>query len=373
MTFVAVAPSQPWRLALVVWSGNYGGAETFAAALARVLRDKGADARVVFVTNPFPLAQRLSADGVPFDALGLSRGRAVLRHPRLLARATTQAGAHGAILCEGGYLAAALRLGGYRGTIVAVEHGTVLHLPGMTRRQRVIRALDGFSGVRAVDVHVAVSDYVSRALANGRRPVVTIPNAVDLDLYRPSPSFDVAATRDLVIGCMARFVPGKGIEDVLTAADEGLMEGARLRVAGDGPERPHLEALASRLGLTRQVDFLGWVDDVSAFWASCDVAVVPSNHLIESFGLTAVEAMASGRPVIATRNGALPEVVVDRVTGFLVDRGNPRAIAQALRAYVDDRALLEAHGAAARAWCEQRFDIRRCAESYLALFDEGRA
>lgn len=373
MTLDAVASIPPRRLALVLWSGNFGGAETFTVALARALREKGADARIVFVTDPSPLAQRLRAAEVPFEALGLSRGRAVIRHPRRLARATTLAGRDGAVLVEGGYLAAALRLGGYHGKVVAVEHGAILQVPGMRRYQRVVRALDRLSGVRAVDIHVAVSDYVSGKLENGLRPVVTIPNAVDLDMYRPSASRHAGSSQDLVIGCMARFVPGKGIDDVLAAAQKVLMRGAHLRIAGDGPQRPLLEALASRLGVARQVEFLGWVDDASVFWTSCDVAVVPSHQSIESFGLAAVEAMASGRPVIATRNGGLPELVVHDVTGLVVDPGDTRAIAHGLQTYFDDRELLEAHGAAARAWCEQRFDIRRCAGSYLALFDEREA
>jgi glycosyltransferase involved in cell wall biosynthesis len=373
MTLDAVAPIPPRRLALVLWSGNFGGAETFTVALARALREKGADARIVFVTDPSPLAQRLRAAEVPFEALGLSRGRAVIRHPCRLARATTRAGVDGAVLVEGGYLAAALRLGGYHGKVVAVEHGAILQVPGMRRYRRVVRALDRLSGVRAVDIHVAVSDYVSCKLENGPRPVVTIPNAVDLDMYRPSASLHAGSSQDLVIGCMARFVPGKGIDDVLAAAQKVLMRGAHLRIAGDGPQRPLLEALASRLGVARQVEFLGWVNDASAFWTSCDVGVVPSHQFIESFGLAAVEAMASGRPVIATRNGGLPELVAHDVTGLVVDPGDTRAIAHGLQKYFDDRELLEAHGAAARAWCEQRFDIRRCAESYLALFDEREA
>ena len=124
-----------------------------------------------------------------------------------------------------------------------------------------------------------------------------------------------------MIGCMGRLVRGKGFEDALVAAKEVLSKGARLRIAGDGPERRSLERLAAELGVARDVEFPGWVDDAHGFWASCDVAVVPSREWIESFGLSAVEAMASGRPVIATRNGGLPEVVAHDVTGLLVDPG----------------------------------------------------
>ena len=123
---------RPRRLALVLWSGTLGGAETFTAALAQTFRAKGVCAQVVFVTDPARLTGRLAAAEVPFEALGLRRGRGIVWHPRKLAQAATRAGADGAILVQGGYLARMLRLGGYRRTIVAVEHGTSLQLPGMS-------------------------------------------------------------------------------------------------------------------------------------------------------------------------------------------------------------------------------------------------
>jgi glycogen synthase len=94
--------------------------------------------------------------------------------------------------------------------------------------------------------------------------------------------------------------------------------------------------------------------------------------LIESFGLVAVEAMACGTPVVATRSGALQETVIHGRTGFLVEPRDTHALAAALLAYLDDPSLVAAHGAAAREWCEERFDIQRCAEAYAGLF-QGRS
>jgi glycosyltransferase involved in cell wall biosynthesis len=368
MTLPDVAAKSP-HLALVLWSGNVGGAESFTAALARAFRETGVDARVVFVADPAPLAERLRAGEIPFETLGLNRGRAVLYHPRRFARVTTRAGADGAILIEGGYLAATLRAGGYGGKIVAVEHGACLQVPGMRWNERVVRALDRLSEGRAVDDRVAVSNYVSSSLGHVPSGVITIPNAVDLRVYLP-PAAIKTPSRELVVGCMARLVPGKGVDDVLLGLRKLLTREALLRIAGDGPERPGLESLATRLGIARRVRFLGWVNDASRFWRSCDVAIVPTNQFVESFGLTAVEAMACGRPVIATRNGGLPEIVEHCVTGFLVDPGDTDGIAKATETYLGDRDLVVAHGNAARARSEQRFDIRRCADAYLALFDQ---
>jgi glycosyltransferase involved in cell wall biosynthesis/GT2 family glycosyltransferase len=357
------------RLTVVLWSGEIGGAETFSVALARALRGSGVDTRVVFVTNAGPLAQRFHEAGVPFVELGLKRGRAVLWHARRFAGAVTAGGRDGAILVAGGFLALALRLGGYRGRIAAAEHGAVLQTDRLRLGSRLLRRVDRLLGARAVDVHVAVSDFVRGRIHGGSRPVVTIPNGVDLDVYRPSQS---PASRDgFVIGCMSRLTQGKGIEDVLAAAKEAVSRGARIRIAGDGPERPQLERLAEQLGIGDRVEFVGWVgdaSDVGAFWQECDIAVAAPNDWVESFGLAAVEAMACGTPVVATSGGALPETVIHGRTGWVVEPRNSRALAAALLAYLDDPSLVATHGAAAREWCEQRFDIHRCAEAYARVF-----
>jgi len=363
--------ADPLRLALVLWSGEIGGAETFSVALARTLRDSGVDARVVIVTRAEPLAQRLLEAGIPFDELRLGRGRAALWHARRFARIVAAGGADGAVLVAGGFLALALRLGGYRGRIAAVEHGAVLQTDRMPLPSRLLRRVDRLSGARAVDVHIAVSDFLRKRIEVGSRPVVTIPNGVDLGVYRPSPS---RGSEDaFVIGCMSRLIPGKGVEDVLVAAQEVVPRGARLRIAGDGPDRSGLERLAEQLGIRDSVEFLGWVhgaSNVAAFWNACDVAVAAPNDWVESFGLAAVEAMACGRPVVATRGGALPETVVHGRTGFVVDPRDTHALTAALLAYLDDASLVAAHGAGAREWCEQRFDIRRCANAYASLFQD---
>jgi glycosyltransferase involved in cell wall biosynthesis len=357
------------RLAFVLWNGKIGGAETFAVALTRALRGLGVDARVVFVESGEPLAREFLEAGIPFEELRLKRGRATLSHPRRFARAVAAAGPDGAVLCAGGFLALALRLGGYRGRMAAVEHGTVLQLHTMPAGARLLRHVDRLSGARAVDVHVAVSDFLRERVKAGSRPVVTIPNGVDLDVYRPLTA-SKAGDR-FVVGCMSRLIPGKGVEDVITATQQLMPRGVRLRIAGDGSERSRLERMAKQLGVEERVEFLGWVQgprEVAAFWNECDVAVSAPSDWVESFGLAAVEAMACGRPVVATCGGALPETVVHGRTGFLVEPRDVQALAAALLSYLDDPALSATHGAAARERCEDRFDVQRCAQAYAALF-----
>jgi glycosyltransferase involved in cell wall biosynthesis len=357
------------RIAALLWSGTVGGTETFTADLCRSMLELGAEASVVFVTRSEPLASRLEAAGVSFATLGLGRGREVLLHPRALARAAQAAGPDGVILGSGGYLTAALRLGGYRGRIVVVAHDATIELGELSLRNRIVRPVDRLSGFWASDVDVAVSDFVLDRLRRQPRRgrLVRIYNGVDLAAYN-------AAARSgedeaITIAYAGRLIDGKGVDVLLHAFASGPARiGARLRIGGDGPVRGSLERLAADLGLLESVEFTGWSSDMPSFWRECDVAVMPSDGCVESFGMAALEAMASGKPVVATANGALPELVADGLTGLVVPRGDAGALADALTAFICDADKRQAAGAAARARCEERFDIRDCASSYLGLF-----
>jgi glycosyltransferase involved in cell wall biosynthesis len=360
------------RIAAVLWSGAVGGAETFTADLCRTMRDLGADPGILFLTRSEPLGRRLDAAGIPHASLGLARGREVIRHPRALARAVQALGPDGVLLASGGYLAAALRAGGYRGRVVVGGHDMTLELGHMTLRDRLVRPLDRATGFWASDVDVAVSDFVlshmRRQPRRGR--LIRIYNGVDLSLYTGSPRFPNGEAVTIAYG--GRLIDGKGVDVLLRGFAAGAArEGARLRIAGDGAARPMLQGLAAGLGLNSAVEFTGWAFDMPSFWRTCDIAAMPSEGCVESFGMAAVEAMACARPVIVTANGALPELVDDGVTGFVVPPGDAGALADALVSLTRDPEKRRAAGSAARARCEQRFDIRDCAASYLGLFQNG--
>ena len=371
MTAATRTPDPREGMAFVLWSGSIGGAETFVVALASALRASGLDAQVVVLTHAQPLAERLQQAGVPFSELGLARPVNVLKRPSWLAKTMSRAGPEGVVLPGCGFLAPALRLGGYSGRIVAVEHGSLLQDRRTRRRTWVVDRFDRLLGTTAVDVHVAVSDFLRSQAAVYMRggAIVTIPNGVDIRLYRPPSS--PRSRGAFVIGCLARLIRGKGVEDVLVAAKPALERGAQLRIGGDGPERPMLEQLAERLRVRDRVSFDGLIGEaagVAAFWHGCDVAIAAPNEWVEAFGLSAVEAMACGVPVVATRTGGLAEVVAHARTGVLTEPGDTHALAAALLAYMEDESLLAVHGAAARLRCEQRFDIRRSAAGYAGLF-----
>jgi glycogen(starch) synthase len=170
--------------------------------------------------------------------------------------------------------------------------------------------------------------------------------------------------------CAGRVVPDKGFDVALHAfaAVAERVPGARMVIAGDGPERAPLAALAARLGVAERVSFPGWVspDETFDLLDRSTLVLVPS--LLEGFGLVALEAMLMGRPVVAARVGGLPEVVADGETGVLVPAGDPGALSAAILALLDDPDAMLEMGQAGRRRALRHFSARRHADEWDALY-----
>jgi glycosyltransferase involved in cell wall biosynthesis len=364
------------HLGLVQWTGEVGGAEMVTLHLAAAMRRAGVEAEVVFVLSGGPITERLERAGIPFHVLGFRRGADVVWQPRRFARAIARHARGGVVLPECGFIGGALRAGGYRAPIVAVEHGALLNPPSAPFR-RLLHAAARRWAAHADDAEVAVSDFTLATMrAHPHSPRLSrIHNGVDLSEF-PIDCGSVTGSEPgaLRVGFAGRLIPGKGA-DVLIRAAASLRERhpVRVAIAGDGPARAGLQALATELGLRETVDFPGMVADLRAFWAGCDVAAFPSDTFIDSFGMSALEAMACARPVVGTRCGGLPELVLDGATGVLVPPGDEQALAAALLRYAESPSLLAGHGAAARTRAREQFSIEASAMAYLELFAGLRA
>lgn len=353
---------------MVFWSAAYGGAETSGLSLVPPLRGRGIDIAVVFICRGGPLEARLQEEHIPYEVVAVDRGSDLILRPWRLARALAALDVDAVILPTSGFLVTVTRLAGFWGPLIAVEHGDVLQMPNLPAIQRARQHVDRLVGAPFISEIVAVSDYIRRAVE--RLPhaatVTTIPNGVDVERFFPiSPP---RRTEMFRVGTAARLIPGKGVDVLIRALGSLRLERPwQCVIAGDGPQRDHLELLAKRTGVFERIRFSGWVEDMVAFWQSCDVAVTPSFEFVESFGMTAVEAMACGIPVIATRNGGLTEVVLDSQCGVVVDAGDAHCIASALQQYAREPDRCQEHGARARHHCERSFDVRDRADRYLTL------
>jgi glycosyltransferase involved in cell wall biosynthesis len=225
------------------------------------------------------------------------------------------------------------------------------------------------------DRHLAVSEFSAGLVGAPAARTRVVYGGADTRRFAPLPGAD----RDGVL-FVGRLTPHKGIDRLLRA----LPAGAALRVAGSAghdprpPERDY-PALLRRLAQGRDVAFLGPVPDAALpeLYRRAVVLALPSVDrtcygrpvpVSELLGLVALEAMASGTPVVASRTGGLAEVVVDGETGFLVPPGDTGALGDRLARLLADRRLAARLGAGARDRVAGRFTWRACAERCLAAY-----
>jgi 2-deoxystreptamine N-acetyl-D-glucosaminyltransferase/2-deoxystreptamine glucosyltransferase len=182
------------------------------------------------------------------------------------------------------------------------------------------------------------------------------------------------ANGEVVVGFLGRLVPQKGLNYLVEAAKIVLerREGVRFLIAGDGPLRQQVERMAATLpGGPRRWSFAGARADVDSFMREIDMLVVPSEW--EAFGIVAIEAQASRKPVVAFDVDGLPEAVVHGETGLLAPHRDTPALADAIVNLADDPGLRGWMGANGRARVASLFSapamVRRLSDLYTALFN----
>lgn len=222
---------------------------------------------------------------------------------------------------------------------------------------------------RAADVHFAISRFTRHELIDilgiDRERIVIAPLGVDRTFARIERRPPQAIEHLIYFG---RYATSKGFGDALEALGKLAAQGERgwrLRLFGEG-RRDLVEEAANRHGIADRVEVRGAVGDEELRrqlgWA--DLAILPSHA--ESFGLAIAEAQAAALPVIAYRAGAVPELVVDGVTGYLAPPGDTDALAALLRSAIDDPAAAHHAGSAGRERITTRFTWERTAKTIHA-------
>ena len=256
---------------------------------------------------------------------------------------------------------------------VIVAHEHTWSFQGRPVRRFLDRELVG----RYADAFVAVA-------AEDRRKMIEV-EGVDAEKIRlvpngipdPVPGDGGAVRRELridadapVIGVVCELRAQKALEVLFAAAARlrGELPALKVLVAGDGPEREHLEAEVERLGLEGTILLLGIRRDVPALLGALDVAVLSSDY--EGSPLSVMEYMAAAKPVVSTRVGGVPELVAEDVHGLLVEPRDPEALAEAVARLLRDPALARRLGAEGRRRQQREFSLEAMVRRIEDLYEE---
>lgn len=220
---------------------------------------------------------------------------------------------------------------------------------------------------RLSDCIVTVSDRLKDDIVNYRvaraERVEVVPLGLDLSPYLACQSLRGRFRRELgldgaevaLVGAVGRLTAIKNHRLFLQAARALLESGQRAHfvIVGDGELRETLREEAQRMGISQTVSFIGWRRDLPAVYADLDVVV--NSSLNEGTPLALIEAMAAGRPVVATAVGGVSDLVHDGTTGWLTPSGDARALARAIGDVLNDPASARARAETAQAWIQSRY------------------
>ncbi len=362
--------------AVHIASGDlYAGAEAQLYQLVRQLHCSSQCAVSVILMNPGILEQRLRRLGVDVHVLDESRLggiRIFLETWKLLRRIRPDI-VHTHRRKENVIGGVAARFAGC-GAIVQTVHG----LPEdrgqpQSFAKRVYAWLDQLSARLLAAAVVAVSEELGPHLESlPQSKIVVIENGIDLEELEHSgvqvqlPPDQGFCTRVALVG---RLVPVKRVDLFLEVAREllGRFPGRFcFFIFGDGPLAQELRSLCDRLGLGRDVNFMGFTENLASWLTLMDLVVITSDH--EGLPLTLLEAMVVGVPVVAHAVGGIPEVLGNGEFGILVERQDAAEYASAIAAALDDRQALRTRSERAQQRVERRYTAGACADRYLALY-----
>jgi N-acetyl-alpha-D-glucosaminyl L-malate synthase BshA len=341
---------------------TYGGSGAVATELGIELAQRGHEVHFISYASPFRLRgfrervwfhEVVPTDYPLFEHLPYALALAVKQHEVAMREQLDLLHVHYAIPhATTAWLAKQMMKETRDLKVVTTLHGTDITLVGQDPSYFTLTQFSIEQSDRVTAVSEYLRDETYRAFGCVGCEVEVIPNFVSPETYYPAT--DGGCRRSLapaghrILFHVSNFRPVKRLGDVIRIFAGVRRElPATLVLVGDGPDRVIAEQEADRLGLRRDVRFLGKVDNVADLLRGGDVFLLPSQT--ESFGLAALEAMACGLPVVATRVGGVPEVVVDGETGALCAPGDVETMAtRALEILRDDHRLATMRQAAVR-------------------------
>ena len=268
-----------------------------------------------------------------------------------------------------------------RAKIVFTEHASGLPLQRGPLKLLLSRCIHAVIA-RRVSKYIGVSNYVRDRFrlthhVSGDK-TVTIYNGVNLERFYPRDKGEARKELGLPLGrpiicSVAMLIQEKGIQNLIKATSllvhEHALQDMLVLVVGEGYYHNELQKLAAELSVSGHIRFLGRRSDVQTIIAASDVVVVPSLWQ-EAFGLIIAEAMASGRPVVASRLGGIPELVESGISGFLVEPGNVNELAEVVYDLIMHQAKLQTLADMALINAQQLFDISVQSKILVDVFEK---
>ena len=369
------------RIVYIVFGADIAGGETVCFQIMRAARERG-HVVCILVPEEGGVARVAREEGFEVLILPLQRTfhfQQAMAFRRFL-RAWQADLVHTHTVLPGMILA---RIGAKLAGVPIICH---VHLDHTFNRHFPIRFLqrlmDNFTAHFCTAI-IAVSEDTQRALLNSGNPadkLCVIPNGVKIaEVAQPPASVDIYSRFGIpmnskLIGCVARLAPSKGQRDLLLAGVEicqaeaeatFLFIGADMATGGQYAEE--LTALAEELKISEQVYFVGFQPDAPQLVETIDVFVLPSYR--EAMPMSILEAMAAGKPVVATNVNGISEVVVEGITGYLVPPGQPKALAASVLILLRNPDKACEMGLAGRRRIEEHFDVSKLHERIFTLYD----
>lgn len=369
------------RVLMLITTLTFGGAETQVIRLAIELRRRGCVVKIVCLVDPNAYLSQLEEEHIEVLSLGMPRGvpdpRAIWRLRRIVREFRPDV-VHSHMV-HANLLGRVARIFCRMPALISTAHNLQERSEkgGATWHKELLYRLTDFFADRTTIICRAAFDRYVRVGAVPARKFELVPNGIDTRLFSPSSEAREATrtalglTGKFVWLAVGRLVEQKNYSSLLQALT--LLPGGDwvLLIAGDGPLRQELEAESERLRLSDRVRFLGADENIWRLYNAADALVMSSRY--EGLSIALLEAASMGLPGVVTDVGGNAEVVIDGETGYVVEPGDSRKLAEAMdRLQSAPADLRRSFGHAARRHCEDNFRFETITDRWLELYGRYR-
>jgi glycosyltransferase involved in cell wall biosynthesis len=358
------------RILFISTGLNRGGAETQVLHLSRGLLARGWQVEVVSLIDRGNMVEEFQDADVPVHQLGMKRGvvdpRAILRLRKIIRRFRPDV-VHSHMV-HANLLARVTRMVSKMPVLITTVHSGI---EGGLGKEMAYRITDRLSDLTTIISHDSAERYVRVGAVPAKRLKVVV-NGLPVELFRPMRHSRNSIRQELGIGdefvwlAVGRLDLPKDYPNLLNAISRIPSKRDLFLIAGDGPMRSEIETMAASLHIDR-IRLLGIRKDVSGLMSAADGYVMSSAW--EGLPMVLLEAAASGLPIVATDVGGNREVVRDGISGYLVPKSDPDALAAALqRLQTDSPSSRDAMGAAGRDFVVKNFSLSAVLDQWELIY-----